>query len=375
LEPISQILDAVYRTESRRVFATLVRILGDFDLAEEALHEAFASALEQWPRDGVPENPRAWLVSTGRFRGVNVIRRLESVLDVVYLVFNEGYSASSGDSLTRVELSAEAIRLGRLVVELLPDPDAFGLLALMLLHESRRPARASADGELILLDKQDRTHWDRAMIAEGRSVTERALEVPSVGTFAIQAAIAAVHADADNPVATDWRRIAAWYDLQLRADPSPVVELNRAVAVALRDGPEAGLAQPYLFFGGRCEEALEHYRTAIGAQVEMVLRFSESPEQPPPGMPAPGFESKIMHCSFKVGGSTIMASDGCGPGATYSGFSLALSLATEAEAEKAFAALADGGAVKMPLVKTFWSPLYGQLVDRFGIEWMVMVAL
>ncbi len=346
MEPISSILDGIYRTESRRVFATLVRMLGDFDLAEEALHETFAHALEQWPRDGIPENPRAWLVSTGRFRAINVLRRrakfagllgtlaarsqhdavekppedvdddrlrliftcchpalapatqialtlrevcgltteeiaaafltepatiaqrivrgkakirtakipylvpeldelpgrLESVLDVVYLVFNEGYSASSGDSLTRVELSAEAIRLGRLLVELLPDAEAIGLLALMLLHESRRPARASADGELILLEEQDRMLWDRALIAEGRSWTERALAAPTVGTFAIQAAIAAVHANAETPAATDWRRIAAWYDLQLRADPSPVVELNRAVAMALRDGPGVGLA-------------------------------------------------------------------------------------------------------------------------------------
>ena len=330
--------------ESRRVFATLVRLLGDFDRAEEALHDAFALAVEQWPRDGIPEHPRAWLVSTGRFRAINSVRReakfaaslavvaarsqepagesedveddrlrliftcchpalapatrialtlrevcgltteevaasflsepatiaqrivrgkakirsaaipyhipgladlperLESVLDVVYLVFNEGYSASSGISLTRVELSAEAIRLGRLLVELLPDAEAVGLLALMLLHESRRTARATADGALILLEQQDRTRWNRELIAEGRALVERALAAPTFGTFAIQAAIAGVHADAETAEVTDWRRIAGWYDWQQRADPSPVVELNRAVAVAMRDGPEAGLA-------------------------------------------------------------------------------------------------------------------------------------
>ena len=379
MEPISSILDAVYRTESRRVFATLVRMLGDFDLAEEALHDAFSHALEQWPRDGVPENPRAWLVSTGRFRAINALRRrakfagllgtlatrsqrdavekppddvdddrlrliftcchpalapaaqialtlrevcgltteeiaaafltepatiaqrivrgkgkirtakipylvpelaelpgrLESVLDVVYLVFNEGYSASSGDLLTRVELSAEAIRLGRLVVELLPDPEALGLLALMLLHESRRPARASPDGELILLEEQDRTLWDRSMIAEGRILTERALAGSTVGTFAIQAAIAAVHADADIPAATDWRRIAAWYDLQLEADPSPVVELNRAVAMAMRDGPQAGLALVDSILN---RGDLADYHLAHAARADLCRRLGRSDE-------------------------------------------------------------------------------------------------
>jgi len=341
-------VDDIYRTDSRRVFATLVRLLGDFDLAEEALHDAFASALKQWPTEGVPENPRAWLVSTGRFKAIDSMRRrarfdaslgelaeridarantaanansdsveddrlrliftcchpalapeaqvaltlrevcaltteaiasaflvtpatlaqrivrakskirdaripyevpsreelperMETVLQVVYLVFNEGYSASSGETLTRPDLSGEAIRLGRLLVELIPESEVVGLLALMLLHESRRAARTSPTGELILLDHQDRALWNRQQIAEGESLVQRAMVSPEVGPYVIQAAIAAVHAAAANPDATDWPQIVALYDLLQRVVPSPVVELNRAVAVAMRDGPATGL--------------------------------------------------------------------------------------------------------------------------------------
>jgi RNA polymerase sigma-70 factor (ECF subfamily) len=341
-------LDEVYRTESRRVFATLVRLLGDFDLAEEAVHDAFAAALKQWPTEGVPANPRAWLVSAGRFKAIDAMRRrarfdaslgelaerlelrtketahesesveddrlrliftcchpalapeaqvaltlrevcglttesiasaflvtpatlaqrivrakskirdagipyqvpareeladrIETVLQVVYLVFNEGYSASSGDMLTRPDLSGEAIRLGRLLVELLPAPDVVGLLALMLLHESRRAARTSASGDLILLDHQDRSLWNRNQIAEGESLVRQAMASSEIGPYVIQAAIAAVHASASDAEATDWAQIVALYDLLLRGVPSPVVELNRAVALAMRDGPAEGLA-------------------------------------------------------------------------------------------------------------------------------------
>jgi RNA polymerase sigma-70 factor (ECF subfamily) len=340
-------IDEVYRIESRRVFATLVRLLGGFDAAEEALHDAFRAALEQWPREGVPANPRAWLVSTGRFKAIDAIRRqsrfdalddhaehvealtaetaewdpdsieddrlrlvftcchpalapdaqvaltlrevcgltteaiaqaflstpptlaqrivrakakirdaripyevpgpdelplrLGSVLRVIYLVFNEGYSASSGASLTRVDLSGEAIRLGRLLVELLPEPEAVGLLALMLLQESRRAARATPEGELILLDEQDRSLWNGAQIAQGSALVERALASRRFGPYTLQAAIAAVHAQAPAADATDWREIVALYDVLWSIEPSPVVELNRAVAVAMRDGPAAGL--------------------------------------------------------------------------------------------------------------------------------------
>jgi RNA polymerase sigma-70 factor, ECF subfamily len=341
-------VDEVYRTESRRVFATLVRLLGDFDLAEEAVHDAFAAALKQWPVEGVPENPRAWLVSAGRFKAIDGMRRrarfdaslgelaeriearaktatgpdtdrveddrlrliftcchpalapehqvaltlrevcgltteaiasaflvtpatlaqrivrakakirdagipyqvpareelpdrMETVLQVVYLVFNEGYSASSGDALTRPDLSGEAIRLGRLLVELLPEPEVNGLLALMLLHESRRAARTSANGGLILLDHQDRSLWNRAQIAEGEALVQRAIASPEVGPYVVQAAIAAVHANADSPESTDWAQIVSLYDLLTRVVPSPVVELNRAVALAMRDGPAEGL--------------------------------------------------------------------------------------------------------------------------------------
>jgi RNA polymerase sigma-70 factor (ECF subfamily) len=347
-EKIREEAAAIYRAESRRVFATLVRILGDFDLAEEALHDAFRAALEQWPREGVPANPRAWLVSAGRFKAIDGIRRrsrfealddfidevesiadeapapgdvdvieddrlrliftcchpalapeaqialtlrevcglateeiaqafllpastlaqrivrakakirdaripyqvpegdelgerLASVLRVIYLVFNEGYSPSAGKSLTRVDLSAEAIRLGRLLANLLPEPEVDGLLALMLLQESRRTARASPEGEIILLPDQDRTLWSRELIAEGVSRVEQALASRRFGPYAIQAAIAAVHAEAATAGATDWHEIVGLYDALLRMEPSPVIELNRAVAVAMRDGPAAGL--------------------------------------------------------------------------------------------------------------------------------------
>jgi RNA polymerase sigma-70 factor (ECF subfamily) len=341
-------VDDVYRSDSRHVLATLIRLLGDFDIAEEALHDAFRAALEQWPRDGVPANPRAWLVSTGRFKAIDAMRRrsrfeplpddidkrfaadmddqeawndasikddrlrliftcchpalssdaqvaltlrevcgltteevaraflsspstvaqrivrakakirnaripyevpsatdlpdrLDAVLRVVYLVFNEGYSASSGAALTRHDLSSEAISLGRLLVELLPETEALGLLALMLLQDSRRAARTSPSGDLVLLEHQDRSLWSRDDIRDGSALAERALAAPQLGPYTIQAAIAAVHANALDAAATDWAQIVALYDLLARAEPSPVIELNRAVAVAMRDGPSAGL--------------------------------------------------------------------------------------------------------------------------------------
>jgi RNA polymerase sigma-70 factor (ECF subfamily) len=389
--------DALYRAESRRVFATLVRLLGDFDLAEEALAEAFRVALEQWPREGVPANPRAWLVSAGRFKAIDAIRRqarfsqveqddlesiaaeeterneieddrlrlvftcchpalapdaqvaltlrevcglkteeiahafltpaptlaqrivraktkirdaripyevpgpaelaerLDAVLRVIYLVFNEGYSASSGESVTRAELSQEAIRLGRLLVELLPEPEAMGLLALMLLQESRRAARSSGDGELVLLEDQDRSLWDRAMIAEGVELTTKALKTRFFGPYCLQAAIAAVHAEAPNAAATDWSEIIGLYGVLARLDPSPVVALNRAVAVAMRDGPQAGLAEVEPLMkdlssyhlahavhadlcrrAGKKQEALKSYRKALSlARQEPERRFLE----------------------------------------------------------------------------------------------------
>ncbi|HLA60770.1 MAG TPA: RNA polymerase sigma factor [Nitrospiraceae bacterium] len=348
VKDVREVVDAVYRSESRHVLATLIRLLGDFETAEEALHDAFAAAVEQWTRDGVPANPRAWLVSTGRFKAIDGIRRrarfdasltelarqvesitdetetwddetveddrlrliftcchpalspeaqvamtlrevcglmteeiarafltkpatvaqrivrakakirearipyevpsekelpdrLDAVLRVVYLVFNEGYSASSGDSLTRHDLSGEAIRLGRLLIELLPGPEAMGLLALMLLHDSRHAARTSPTGDLILLENQDRALWNRNQITEGVSLVERALSSGPVGPYTLQAAIASVHAQAPSSVTTDWPQIVSLYDLLMRAEPSPVVELNRAVAVAMHDSPLAGL--------------------------------------------------------------------------------------------------------------------------------------
>jgi RNA polymerase sigma-70 factor, ECF subfamily len=368
--------ETVYRNESRRVFATLVRLLGDFDLAEEALHDAFRAALEQWPREGVPDNPRAWLVSAGRFKAIDGIRRrarftamedvadlveaipdestpweaegieddrlrliftcchpslapdaqvaltlrevcgltteeiaqgflaapstlaqrivrakakirdaripyqvpspedlperLDSVLRVVYLVFNEGYSASSGETITRVDLSGEAIRLGRLLSELLSEPEALGLLALMLLQESRRTARTSPTGDLILLQHQDRSLWNRAEIAEGSALVERALSSRRIGPYALQAAIAAVHAEAPSSEATNWSEIVGLYDVLFRIDPSPIVELNRAVAVAMRDGPEAGLA---LVEGILARGELADYHLAHAARADFCRRL------------------------------------------------------------------------------------------------------
>jgi RNA polymerase sigma-70 factor (ECF subfamily) len=377
-----QAVDAVYRSESRRVLATLIRVLGDFDLAEEAVHDAFASAIEQWPRDGVPANPRSWLVSAGRFKAIDGLRRrarfdasltelaerlnadardtatpddegieddrlrliftcchpalapearvaltlrevcgltteeiaraflaapptiaqrivrakakikaaripyhvpsrtdlpdrMDAVLWVIYLVFNEGYSASSGDSLLRPDLSGEAIRLGRLLMELLPEPEVFGLLSLMLLQESRRPARTSAAGELVLLDNQDRSLWNRDQIAEGLASVEQALSSRRFGPYTLQAAIAAVHAEAPSTAATDWAQIAGLYDALLRVEPSPVVELNRAVAVAMRDGPLAGLELIDAIL--ECGE-LTDYHLAHAARGELCRRLGRTAE-------------------------------------------------------------------------------------------------
>ena len=381
-DAIQDAVSAVYVAESRRVLATLIRLLGDFDVAEEAMHDAFRAALEQWPREGVPANPRAWLVSTGRFKAIDGLRRrarfdsldkpgaavdvavhdeaawaddesvgddrlrliftcchpalapdaqvaltlrevcgltteeiaqafltppstlaqrivrakakirdaripyqvpapadlpdrLDAVLRVIYLVFNEGYSASSGASLTRHDLSTEAIRLGRLLVELLPEPEARGLLGLMLLHESRRAARTSADGEVILLDDQDRSRWNRDQIAEGLRLVEQALTSRRFGPYTIQGAIAATHAEAAEAGATDWAQIVGLYDVLLRADPSPVIELNRAVAVAMRDGPAAGLALVDAILDGG---ELQDYRPAHAARADLCRRLGRVTE-------------------------------------------------------------------------------------------------
>ena len=381
-ERVRQTVDAVYRSDSRRVLATLIHLLGDFDWAEEALHDAFAAAVEQWPLSGVPANPRAWLVSTGRFKAIDGMRRrarfdasmeelarrpdletveplewddqsveddrlrliftcchpalaadaqlaltlrevcgltteqiapaflttaptiakrivrakakirdaripyevpsrgdlpqrLERVLQVIYLVFTEGYAASSGESLTRPDLSGEAIRLGRLLVELLPEPEAQGLLALMLLQESRRGARTSSTGDLVLLDDQDRSLWNRDFINDGISLVERALASRSAGPYALQAAIAAVHAGAPNAAATDWATIVELYDVLEQASPSPVVELNRAVAVAMRDGPLAGLTQIDAILA---RGELEDYYLAHSARADLCRRLGQTAE-------------------------------------------------------------------------------------------------
>ncbi|MCY2966083.1 MAG: RNA polymerase sigma factor [Planctomycetota bacterium] len=393
-------IDEVYRSESRRVLATLIRLLGDFDLAEEALHEAFLSAAEKWPLEGVPANPRAWLVSTGRFKTIDALRRqgrfeeikaellnrhvevaaanaariddeivddrlrliftcchpaiepnvqialtlrevcglkteeiasafltssstmaqrivrgkakirdagipfvipsaddmryrLDSVLRVIYLVFNEGYSASSGEAVTRSDLSGEAIRLGRLVVELMADPEAIGLLALMLLQESRRASRTTPEGDLVLLEDQDRSRWDQALIQEGVALVHRALSTRRFGAYSLQAAIAAVHATAPAAPATDWGQIVALYDALLSVHPTPVVELNRAVGVAMRDGPAAGLqliddivdrgelADYHLIYAARADlfRRLGNVVEARGAYELALARARQEPER------------------------------------------------------------------------------------------------
>lgn len=373
-------VEAVYRSESRRALATLIRLLGDFDLAEEALQDAFEAALQQWPREGLPANPRAWLVSTGRFKAIDTIRRrarftpwdevaeqveamaaepppedeaiaddrlrliftcchpalnldaqlaltlrevcglaseeiahaflvplptmaqrllraktkirvaripyevpprealaerLDVVLRVVYLVFNEGYSASSGEAVTRHDLSAEAIRLGRLLLELLPDPEARGLLALMLLHDARRHARTTRDGEMVLLADQDRSLWDRAQIEEGVAHVTEALRSGRFGAYTLQAAIAAVHAEAADAASTDWPQIVGLYDVLQRVDPSPVVALNRAVALGMRDGPEAGIAA---VDAAMASGELQHYHLAHAARADFLRRAGQLPQ-------------------------------------------------------------------------------------------------
>jgi RNA polymerase sigma-70 factor, ECF subfamily len=380
-EQVREKVDAVYRSESRRILATLIRLLGDFELAEDALHDAFSAALERWPKEGVPANPRAWLVSAGRFRAIDAMRRrarfdasqaaiaeqlgveprdaatfegeniddrlrlificchpalpsearvaltlrevcgltteeiahafltvpstlaqrivrakakirdtripyqvpsppelpnrLDTVLQVIYLVFNEGYSASWGESLTRSDLSGEAIRLGRLLAELLPEPEAIGLLGLMLLQESRRVARTSPTGDLILLEDQDRSLWNRDQIAEGKALVERALSSRRVGPYTVQAAIAGVHADAPNAAATNWAQITGLYDVLLHLEPSPVVELNRAVAMAMRDGPAAGLA---LIDAILARGDLADYHLVHAARADLCRRLGRTEE-------------------------------------------------------------------------------------------------
>jgi len=376
-------IDKLYRRESRRIFATLIRLLGDFERAEEALHDAFRAAMEKWPAEGLPQNPVAWLVSAGRFKSIDKQRRekrfdhledrpdvseslsdsgpapddlpelleddrlrlvftcchpalapdaqvaltlrevcglateeiaaafltpaptiaqrivrakakirdanipyqvpareelperLESVLRVVYLVFNEGYSASSGESATRADLSGEAIRLARLIAELAPGPEVQALLALMLLHESRRETRATPDGELILLDEQDRSRWNRALIDEGAALVRSVLSSQHVGAYAVQAAIAAVHAEAPSAADTDWNEIVGLYDLLMRVTPSPIVALNRAVAVTMRDGPEAGLVQLDALLA---DGALDGYQLAHAARADFCRRLGRNAE-------------------------------------------------------------------------------------------------
>ena len=372
-------MEAIYRSESRRIFATLIRLLGDFDLAEDALHDAFRTAMEQWPRDGIPANPRAWLVSTGRFKAIDALRRhsrsepslddlaervaqefeevddediqddrlrliftcchpalpaearvaltlrevcgleteaiahayltspatltqrivraktkireehipyevpsrpelperLDAVLQVVYLVFNEGYSASSGETVTRPDLSGEAIRLGWLLTELLPEPEAIGLLAMMLLHESRLAARTTSSGELILLEDQDRTLWNHAQIAQATRLVEQALASGRYGPYTLQAAIAAQHAAAPTFADTDWPQIVGQYDLLMQISPSPVVEINRAVAVAMRDGPQAGLA---LVDAILARGDLKGYHLAYAARADLCRRLGRTSE-------------------------------------------------------------------------------------------------
>jgi RNA polymerase sigma-70 factor, ECF subfamily len=379
---VSESVESLYRSESRRILATLIRLLGDFDLAEDALHDAFRAALERWPKEGLPTNTRAWLVSTGRFKAIDAMRRrarfdasqealaerldaepsdglersdeaveddrlrliftcchpalppdarvaltlrevcgltteeiahafltvpstlaqrivrakakirdaripyqvpspselqdrLDTVLQVIYLVFNEGYSASSGASLTRPDLSGEAIRLGRLLVELLPEPEVMGLLGLLLLQESRRAARTSLTGDLILLEDQDRSLWNRDQIAEGKALVERALSSRRFGVYTLQAAIAAVHAEAPNVAATDWAQVVGLYNVLVRADPSPVVELNRAVAVAMRGGLEAGLA---LIDAILARGDLPDYHLAHAARADLCRRLGRMAE-------------------------------------------------------------------------------------------------
>jgi RNA polymerase sigma-70 factor, ECF subfamily len=381
-EQVSTQVDTIYRTESRRIFATLIRLLGDFDLAEDAMHEAFRVAMEQWPRDGLPYNPRAWLVSTGRFKAIDALRRrarfdasltelaeqldqdrdnaigqdddeieddrlrliftcchpalspearvaltlrevcgltteaiahaflttpstlaqrivrakskireagipyevpdpaalperLDNVLQVIYLVFNEGYYASSGESLTRPDLSDEAVRLARLLVELLRESEVLGLLALMLLHEARRDTRTSPEGDLVLLEHQDRTRWNRDKIVEGIALVQEALSFDEVGAYTLQAAIAAVHVSAPDFAATDWAQIVGLYDMLIQVTPSPVVEINRAGAVAMRDGPAAGLE---LVDAILARGDLVNYHLAYTTRAELCRRLGKLDE-------------------------------------------------------------------------------------------------